>query len=220
MKRIITSICLLLLVAAASFAQTEKRIYTSSEKIAIENARIKADSTLRAKSKQDAKALKELQKRIEAQQDSIAYDNAVKALDSLDFVLEADKIIFKYGDMAYVQSNTNFISLSDDKAVVQVAPFNGGGPNGVGGITLDGRQHQDGNRQKRYNHLFHEYSGSGYLCHCDHYLTERFEQCHGSERAHKYVYPHRQNEQHHRNLRAVQPAVAQNICCGIAQQDT
>lgn len=139
MKRIITSICLLLLVAAASFAQTEKRIYTSSEKIAIENARIKADSTLRAKSKQDAKALKELQKRIEAQQDSIAYDNAVKALDSLDFVLEADKIIFKYGDMAYVQSNTNFISLSDDKAVVQVAPFNGGGPNGVGGITLDGR---------------------------------------------------------------------------------
>lgn len=139
MKRIITSICLLLLVAAASFAQTEKRIYTSSEKIAIENARIKADSTLRAKSKQDAKALKELQKRIEAQQDSIAYGNAVKALDSLDFVLEADKIIFKYGDMAYVQSNTNFISLSDDKAVVQVAPFNGGGPNGVGGITLDGR---------------------------------------------------------------------------------
>lgn len=139
MKRIITSICLLLLVAAASFAQTEKRIYTSSEKIAIENARIKADSTLRAKSKQDAKALKELQKRIEAQQDSLAYANAVKALDSLDFVFEADKIIFKYGDMAYVQSNTNFISLSDDKAVVQVAPFNGGGPNGVGGITLDGR---------------------------------------------------------------------------------
>ena len=130
---------MLLLVAAASFAQTEKRIYTSSEKIAIENARIKADSTLRAKSKQDAKALKELQKRIEAQQDSLAYANAVKALDSLDFVFEADKIIFKYGDMAYVQSNTNFISLSDDKAVVQVAPFNGGGPNGVGGITLDGR---------------------------------------------------------------------------------
>ena len=130
---------MLLLVAAASFAQTEKRIYTSSEKIAIENARIKADSTLRAKSKQDAKALKELQKRIEAQQDSLAFANAVKALDSLDFVFEADKIIFKYGDMAYVQSNTNFISLSDDKAVVQVAPFNGGGPNGVGGITLDGR---------------------------------------------------------------------------------
>lgn len=138
MKRIII-ICLLSLVAMTGFAQTEKRIYTTSEKIAIENARIKADSTLAAKAKADAKALKAIQKRLEAQQDSIAYMNAVKGLDSLDFVLEADKLVFKYGDMAFVQSNTNFISISDDDAVVQVAPYNAGGPNGVGGITLDGR---------------------------------------------------------------------------------
>lgn len=138
MKRIII-ICLLSLVAMTGFAQTEKRIYTTSEKIAIENARIKADSTLAAKAKADAKALKAIQKRLEAQQDSIAYMNAVKGLDSLDFVLEADKLVFKYGDMAFVQSNTNFISISDDDAVVQVAPYNTGGPNGVGGITLDGR---------------------------------------------------------------------------------
>lgn len=104
----------------------------------MENAKIKADSTLSAKAKADAKTLKAIQKKLEAQQDSVAYANAVKALDSLDFVLEADRIVFKYGDMAFVQSNTNFISLSDDKAVVQVAPYNAGGPNGVGGITLDG----------------------------------------------------------------------------------
>ena len=139
MKRILTTLCLLTLVAAAGFAQTEKRIYTTSEKIAIENARIKADSTLDAKAKADAKALKAIQKELEAKQDSIANANAVKALDSLEFVLEADKLVFKYGDMAFVQSNTNFISLSDDKAVVQVAPYNAGGPNGVGGITLEGR---------------------------------------------------------------------------------
>lgn len=29
--------------------------------------------------------------------------------------------------------------MHDDKTVVQVAPFNGGGPNGVGGITVEGR---------------------------------------------------------------------------------
>ena len=139
MKRILTTLCLLTLVVAAGFAQTEKRIYTTSEKIAIENARIKADSTLAAKAKADAKALKAIQKELEAKQDSIANANAVKALDSLEFVLEADKLVFKYGDMAFVQSNTNFISLSDDKAVVQVAPYNAGGPNGVGGITLEGR---------------------------------------------------------------------------------
>ena len=140
MKRILTTLCLLALVATAGFAQTtEKRIYTSSERIAMENARIKADSTLAAKAKADAKALKKIQKELEAKQDSIAYVNAVKALDSLEFVLEADKLVFKYGDMAFVQSNTNFIALSDDNAVVQVAPYNAGGPNGVGGITLEGR---------------------------------------------------------------------------------
>lgn len=139
MKKLIITMCLLSLVAMAGFAQTEKRIYTTSEKIAIENARINADSTLKAKAKADAKTLKAIQKRIESERDSVAYANAVKALDSLDFVLEADKLVFKYGDMAFVQSNTNFISLSDDEAVVQVAPYNAGGPNGVGGITLDGR---------------------------------------------------------------------------------
>lgn len=138
MKRIII-ICLFSLVAMTGFAQTEKRIYTTSEKIATENARIKADSTLAAKAKADAKALKAIQKELEARQDSIAYVNAVKGLDSLDFVLEADKLVFKYGDMAFVQSTTNFISVSDDDAVIQIAPYNAGGPNGVGGITLDGR---------------------------------------------------------------------------------
>ena len=29
--------------------------------------------------------------------------------------------------------------IGTHEAVVQVAPYNGGGPNGVGGITLDGR---------------------------------------------------------------------------------
>lgn len=33
----------------------------------------------------------------------------------------------------------NFISLSDEEAVIQIAPFFDGGPNGVGGITLEGR---------------------------------------------------------------------------------
>lgn len=46
---------------------------------------------------------------------------------------------FKYGTSAFVSSNTNFVGLDGDKAVVQVAfnvPFSG--PNGLGGITVDG----------------------------------------------------------------------------------
>ena len=109
----------ILLAGMSAYAQSEKRIYTKAEQKSAEE--------------------RELQERMEAVMDSVNYADAVKALEELDFVLEADRIVFKRGEMAFVTSNTNFISLSDDKAVVQIAPFNGGGPNGVGGITVEGR---------------------------------------------------------------------------------
>ena len=108
-----------LLAGMSAYAQSEKRIYTKAEQKSAEE--------------------RELQERMEAVMDSVNYADAVKALEELDFVLEADRIVFKRGETAFVTSNTNFISLSDDKAVVQIAPFNGGGPNGVGGITVEGR---------------------------------------------------------------------------------
>ena len=80
----------------------------------------------------------ELKKQLAAIQDSINYENAVSALEKSNFVLEADQLLFKRGGTAFVSSNTNFVSLSDNRAIVQVAPFNGGGLNGVGGITVEG----------------------------------------------------------------------------------
>lgn len=80
-----------------------------------------------------------IEKRIEAIQDSIRSAEAFSALKQLDFVLEANRLSFNGRANAYVTSNTNFISLANNKVVIQVAPFNGGGPNGVGGITLEGR---------------------------------------------------------------------------------
>ncbi len=82
---------------------------------------------------------RETEKRIEAIKDSIRAAEAFRALEQSDFVLEADRLSFKHGETAYVTSSTNFISLTGDKAVIQIAPFPGGGPNGVGGITLEGR---------------------------------------------------------------------------------
>ncbi len=139
MKQIITTLALLVLMCTAGFAQTEKRIYTTEEKVAAEKARINADPVLSAQSKADAKALKAIQKKLEAQMDSVAAAKAVNSLEKLSFVLEADKIVSKYGDLVYVSSITNFIRVNDSRCTVQIAPFNGGGPNGVGGITLDGR---------------------------------------------------------------------------------
>lgn len=78
-------------------------------------------------------------KAIQEKLDSLMYVEAEKAISDKDFTLEADKVEFKYGQTAFVNSNTNFVSVTGDKSVVQVA-FNVpvSGPNGIGGITLDG----------------------------------------------------------------------------------
>lgn len=78
-------------------------------------------------------------KAVQEKLDSLMYVEAEKAISDKDFTLEADKVVFKYGQTAFVNSNTNFVSVTGDKSVVQVA-FNipASGPNGLGGITLDG----------------------------------------------------------------------------------
>ena len=71
--------------------------------------------------------------------DKMLFQEAKEAIDNQTFVLEADRVYFKYGTSAFVSSNTNFVGQDGDKAVVQVAfnvPFSG--PNGLGGITVDG----------------------------------------------------------------------------------
>ena len=108
----------ILVLGVPVYAQSEKRIDT--------------------KEKQENVNSRELKKQLAAIQDSINYKNAVSALEKSNFVLEADQLLFKRGGTAFVSSNTNFVSLSDNRAIVQVAPFNGGGPNGVGGITVEG----------------------------------------------------------------------------------
>lgn len=92
-----------------------------------------------AQTKEDRDARRKEQKRLEAVQDSINHVKAVYALENMDFVLQADQLQFKRGRSAFVSSSTNFVSLSDGKAVVQVASYRGGGPNGLGGITVEGR---------------------------------------------------------------------------------
>lgn len=67
------------------------------------------------------------------------YEAAVQALNDREFVLEADRIDFKRGRVAYVSATTNFISVHGNRATIQLA-FNSSyaGPNGIGGITVDG----------------------------------------------------------------------------------
>jgi hypothetical protein len=71
--------------------------------------------------------------------DSLASVQARAALRNQDFVLEADNVQFRNGQTVMVNSNTNFISVKGNRAVVQISPSNfASGPNGVGGVTVDG----------------------------------------------------------------------------------
>lgn len=82
---------------------------------------------------------KQLAKQISATEQKLWFEKAVQALNDQKFVLEADRITFKNGRFTYVNANTNFISMHEGKATIQMA-FNSpyAGPNGIGGITVDG----------------------------------------------------------------------------------
>lgn len=89
---------------------------------------------------QTAKEMTRKQKKAEQELlDQALFDEAKQAITMKNFILEADHVIFKHGTSAFVSSNTNFVAVKDDKAVVQVA-FNipVSGPNGLGGITVEG----------------------------------------------------------------------------------
>lgn len=75
----------------------------------------------------------------ERQQEQISYEDAVAALKANQFVLEGDQVMFPNGQNAFVNSNTNFVLVNGEHGTVQIA-FNtvNPGPNGIGGVTVDG----------------------------------------------------------------------------------
>lgn len=85
------------------------------------------------------KVEREAKKAKEKMRNELLFKEAERALEEHAFVLEAERVVFKRGRSAFVSSNMNFVSLEDDRATVQIA-FNGpySGPNGLGGITVDG----------------------------------------------------------------------------------
>lgn len=92
-----------------------------------------------AAAQQERELTKAEKKALQEHIDSLLFVEAEQALENRAFTLEADRVVFKYGQTAYVTSNTNFVSVKDNRAVVQVA-FNipVSGPNGLGGVTVEG----------------------------------------------------------------------------------
>lgn len=102
---------------------------------------------VQAQSKEADKAAKKLEKE-EKKQERLAKDaamgeqefnTAMQAINSQEFVLEANTVQPMNGQVFYVNTNTNFVSLNNGQAMVQIAsnsPYPG--PNGLGGITVQG----------------------------------------------------------------------------------
>lgn len=96
-----------------------------------------------AQRRADRKAQRDAERaRLKAEQqaaDAVSYDDAVAALKAQKFVLEANQVMFRNGQTAFVTSNTNFVLVNQGRGTVQVA-FNTvyPGPNGIGGVTVDG----------------------------------------------------------------------------------
>lgn len=87
----------------------------------------------------ERKAQREAQKAREKAENERNYAIAVQALKEGKFVLEADQLVFKRGRSAFVSSTTNFVLMGGEHASVQIAANNAlAGPNGIGGITVDG----------------------------------------------------------------------------------
>ena len=115
----------------------------------------------RAARREALKKERAARKALEAQQDSIAYFKAVEALKSGAFVLEASNVSFPNGITRFVSSSTNYVQVDSGEGIVQTA-FNNfsysPGPNGLGGITVEGKisgfqlsQDKDGNYFCNYN---------------------------------------------------------------------
>ncbi len=103
-------------------------------------------------------------KALEAQQDSIAFLKAVKALEDGSFVLEANNVVFRNGLTRFVSSNTNYVEMNDGQGIVQTA-FNNfnynWSPNGIGGVTVEGRVSDISIRQDKHGNVYCNYAISG-----------------------------------------------------------
>ena len=73
-------------------------------------------------------------------EDSIAFVQAVEALRTGSWALEASNITFNNGVTRFVTSSTNYVAVNAGEGTVQTA-FNNTNitsPNGLGGVTLEG----------------------------------------------------------------------------------
>ena len=100
------------------------------------------------------------EERMEIHNDSVQYMQAIAALKSGSWALEASNVSFNNGTTNFVTESTNFISVNNGTATLQTALNNSNvySPNGLGGITLTGRVGNIEMSIDRYGNVYYNFS--------------------------------------------------------------
>ena len=100
------------------------------------------------------------EERLEIHNDSVQYMQAIAALKSGSWALEASNVSFNNGTTNFVTESTNFISVDKGTATLQTALNNSNvySPNGLGGITLTGRVGNVEMSIDRYGNVYYNFS--------------------------------------------------------------
>ena len=101
-----------------------------------------------------------LEEQREIRNDSIEYAQALVAVRNGSWALEASNVTFNNGVTRFVTPSTNFISVNNGNAVLQTAFDNTNiySPNGLGGITLEGRIADESMKMDKDGNLYYSYS--------------------------------------------------------------
>lgn len=136
--------------------------------------------------KEAKRAERAIRKKIIAAQNEEQYQAAIQALKDQSFVVEVDQLIFPRGMATFVSSLTNFVSMNEGQAVIQIATSNfNPGPNGLGGITLDGTPSDVTIRTDKKGILYYNFVDQGIAVSA----TVNIQMFPGSNRATVTIYP-------------------------------
>ena len=136
MKRVLLTF--MVIVAGLAMTAPDASAQSGNRNGRTDNGQSKMDAW--QKDMAEFRARSDERRHIQELTDSIASVQAFAAVKNQDFVLEAQTVQFRNGSTVFVNDMTNFISVKGNRAVVQISPSDfAAGPNGVGGVTVDGR---------------------------------------------------------------------------------
>jgi len=111
--------------------------------------------------KQTRQVKKDLRKKAREEANQKAFEAAVEALKDRNWVLMANTLYGPRGAAIPVSDNTNFIQFKGNTVYVQLA-FNGiAGPNGLGGITVQGTPSQITSNTDKHGNITYSFYVNG-----------------------------------------------------------